>query len=117
MIETIVSGLILAGVSALAYLSYSHPRQFKLIAPWLAGVAILLSVGTWIWAFAILSAKGAVSGVPDGGNDIPYQTALDALMPPIWLLTIGLPAALLYILILNFWVTTLKDDHKNQKGS
>lgn len=113
MIETIVSGLILAGVSALAYLSYSHPRQFKVIAPWLAGVATLLGVGTWIWAFAILSAEAAVIGVPDGGNDLPYQTVLDSLMPPIWLLTIGLPAAFLYILVLRFWVTTLKDDHKD----
>lgn len=104
--EALITGLVLAAVTGLAWLAYHHPVQFL-------PIAVFLKWGTTIF-FALASAWGI------GANQafitmLPYlsdsQKARDALGPITmdWLWgPIAFFATLGYLQFLESFVTTLK---------
>lgn len=114
--ETIIGGLILAAISAMVFLAYSHPKQFSALAPYLLAALFVgwLSVASW-W-MALMSAKSVLLGAIKFSEYEKVSGAIEALMPNIWVVLLGPAICVVFFGILQLWVTKLKDEEGNKKG-
>jgi uncharacterized membrane protein len=109
MIETVVGGIVLAVISALGWIAYTHPRQFPRIAkPLCQGVATL-----WLFAIStsvidIATSASQLSGtLADDPNtpiqyvSYPIRNAKQAANRLVWSTIIGAGAAV-YLIVLLF---------------
>lgn len=55
--ESLLLGLILAGVSALTLVAYRHPRGYRNIAPPLLGIGLVWALGRAAWDFGAVNTN------------------------------------------------------------
>jgi hypothetical protein len=121
MIETLISGSILAILSALAYIAYHHPVFFGKIYNYLMSSVVI--------AFVVLSAYNF--GVMYARWSIPYDTnksieefkkireikdALETIEIPFLYLFVGMIVLAIYFSVLYALPTILKDSQKKKKN-
>ncbi|HEY5505551.1 MAG TPA: hypothetical protein VIK28_10380 [Sedimentisphaerales bacterium] len=98
MIEAIVSGLVLASVSGLAFLSYKHHGGYKLLSRPLK----------WVWLAAFVGFNGYIIGFSDG----KYSNGKPMLFSFGWVLA-GFAGFWLFIGLLDFLPEITHQDRKN----
>ncbi len=111
MFESIVGGLILLAIGGITFLAYHHPADFKKLTKWLITAGLVVWLAAWEWWWAMTIAQRAVIKVIDS-EYAEVLGALNALSPSFWVLIFGYPAWLLFLGILDLWVTTLKGGSK-----
>lgn len=112
MIETVVTGLILAAVSALTWVAYNHAKAFEALNRVLIVVGCAALAIYTAWTIAVITTRHEiVIALIESGNDeastiaegiraTAYEDHLVALYVFV--------ASLIYLTILNSWVTKLK---------
>ena len=108
MSETILGGLVLAGISALCFLAYQHPNQFKKLALYLGGLLFLVWWSVGVWFVAVSRTQTFAIKFMDGDEWVAFEKLSDTILPDIWLIAFGPSVTLLFLLVLFHWVTTLK---------
>jgi uncharacterized membrane protein len=100
MIEAVISGLLVAALSGLAFLSYKHHEGYVLIST----VLKLLVVAVYISAFSY--TIGFLQGGPKGMEDMFFSFG--------WV-SFGLFALLFYLFFLDFLPMLTKKNNKENK--
>ena len=116
MFEIITGGLILSTISALTFLAYSHSRHFLALVWWLLAFGFLLWAGVWGVAvdmtYIAIIREVEISSIEGGREQL--ERATDPLKPSMWILILGFPLWMVFLMILGLGVTTLKDDEKGK---
>lgn len=107
--EIIISALTISGISALAIISYNHGEQFRAVSNWLAFGAMAVGFGLWIWQSALFAAEAAISESGAYQEWELISAALDSLKLNMLFVAAFTPLAVLYLGILHFWVSRLKE--------
>ena len=112
MIETIVAGLIIAAVSALAWVAYNHAEDYRKASPKFLLLSVWVTTLISTWMFASLYVEQEVSkGLRHKGENEAATLVGDILegtYVDISTASLSLLAWLAFLLILEFWVTGLK---------
>jgi len=110
MIETLVTGLILAAVSGLTFVAYKHPSGFDKLANILHIAAVSILIGLTIWNIAIDKAHIQLMKLLQEGALDKAQLALDEIsLPTGWIIATFL-AFEFYILFLSYLPNLVKHD-------
>ena len=112
MIETIVGGLVLAAVSALTWLAYNQPSDFKAVSPRIFLATLWVNSLMIVWWFSSLYTEQSILGGlveaklhdaavkgKEYGAGSGYEYAVGSLAILAWMIFLGM---------LEFWVTKLK---------
>lgn len=121
--ETLIVGLVLTAVSALGWLSYTHPHAYKII-----GTAIMILVGGWsvqaiMWNYGIvrghvISMRKYAEEQPDilMGTFVHSSIEADDRIKTINMYVLILLGAEAYLAFL-FWFPVLIDQDKREQAN
>lgn len=112
MIEDIVSGLIITAIGAYTYLAYNHPREFRLSAPFLAGLGLLATLIMLAYNFGASDAYLALIPLLEADSFNRANEAVDGATFPGWLLVGLFPALWIYLAIL--WAVSFLKKKKDE---
>jgi hypothetical protein len=120
-VDTLISGLALAGISAVTYVAYRHPRAYPNICIALTGFMLAILAVLVTWDVAIGRAYIALRPHLSDENLLATAEAMERLHVPIWPLASSLGIAA-YFLVLLFLPNALghqeppdpKDDKEGQ---
>jgi xanthine/uracil permease len=116
MLESILAGLVLAGVSAMVFLAYHHPAQFHKVMQPVMWAALAIIIGAQIWSSAIAFAKNAIYDKVKDAKVEDVGKALDPLSINPVAIAVAIPAVIVFFAVLSLWVTKLKHDKKDDKS-
>lgn len=112
MIDTVVAGLVIAAISALTWVAYNHPADFKRASPRVWLVSLWGQTLIMAWFFSQLYARETVvtglfqAELPDAAevaNELMYTEGKTLAIASMTLL-----AWLVFLVILEYWVARLK---------
>ena len=87
MLEQLLTGLLLAGVSGISFIAYKHPAGYQKIDPFLRYVPYLVLICGTVWNIAVDVSWIRIHLFLAEGKDAAATAALDGLKVPfIWLL-------------------------------
>ncbi len=120
MIETLAAGLIIAAISALTWVAYSHPEDFKRASPKFLLLSVWASTLISAWFYASFYTQDTIAkGLRERGQTEAASMLTDILENNLMnisvLLIVGL-AWLMFLMVLEFWVTGLKKDTKRPRS-
>ena len=101
-LRSFIVGLLLAGVSAISFVAFKHPRGYAKLFPYMLLGATALFAGVTIWHIAIESMWTSLGGFLASEFQQQASSAKDALSPPyVW-------AFITYIGVVAFLWVNLK---------
>lgn len=119
-ILSILTPLVIAIGSGLAFIAYRHPREFRILSVWIFCLLGCLSVGGVIWD---ASNSAAHTAVMESNAKIDFKTvndlsaAIRAVSLPWWWFLMLLCAGLyeLFLLSFPFWLLRGTDQSNQSK--
>jgi hypothetical protein len=83
-VETIVGGIVVAGLGGLTFFAYKHPAGFNVLAPWLVGIPAGVVVVYGIWQAAALNLWVSLMNLIPPGSDTAAAAAYERFSQPSW---------------------------------
>jgi hypothetical protein len=116
MMETIISGLILATVSGLTFVAYKHPPGYKKIQAVILPVLSISIVGVSIWNLAVGETARALNDFIDASNGLEALAAQRAVELPFGWLFMAFTGCYLYSLFLSNLHQILGSDNDDDRA-
>ena len=110
MVETIITSLILMLVSSLGFIAYKHPDYFtKKLYLLIFAVATIIVVCITIWNIALTVARISLIGIMQIDKINAAEKIINELQINQIITSITFMALMVYLIILLFIATGLKD--------
>ena len=96
MIDSVASGVLLALMSGVCFLAYTHTGRFRFVIPWLFGISFLLMLLGATWNSAITTAQFTLFEASSDAVSAKAFTAVASakipwyFIPMPWILTVAL---------------------------
>ena len=82
--QSLIVGLLLAGVSAISFVAFKYPNGYARLFPYLIGVATALFLGVTVWQAAVEASWTSVNVFLASESLSDAQAAKDRLSVPYW---------------------------------
>lgn len=89
MLETIVGGLVVAGVSAITYIAYRHPDEYFVLSMAICGILLNVAFAGLGWNTGVMASKAVADDYVSPGNLEAARHSLDGLLINFWLVLGG----------------------------
>lgn len=110
MLEQLVTGLLLAGVTGISLIAYKHPAGYQNIYPTLKYGPLFVLICGVVWNSALDTSWMHIHTFFAEGKDTAATAALDGLKVPHTWLFIGCMGVSFYSVFLHFLPDLLKAD-------
>lgn len=116
--QGLIYSLILAAISALAFIAYRHHKAFVKIGATLYGVSLIAFLAMNLWNIAMTVAGSAAQNATEYQDTEKIRIAIEALQIPYGLLMILSILWIGYLMILRFllpYILNLDEKEKRTK--
>jgi fucose permease len=114
IIEPLITGLILAFISALAYIAYRHPKSYSVVWPYLSTIALLIYLLLLTFNLGLLQASHSITDEMFKNSTEIHKVIESKEIPVVYVLIIFF-GFFGYISLLLYLPTILKHSQNEEK--